>query len=158
MAPGAPSVSPALALAGLRLFTGVLWLANLAWKLPPGFGRDDPEGLLYSFRRAEADAVLPFLRDWMGSTVIPHFTLFAALVFSVELVAGALLTLGLWARVGALLGTGQALIITLLVVRAPHEWAWTYAMLILLNLVCLVAVTDGRLSATPLLRRLARTR
>lgn len=144
----------AFALAGLRIFTGLLWLVNLSWKLPPDFGRDDPEGLLYSFRLAEQDAVFGFLRELMENAVIPHFTVFAALVFAVELIAGLLLTAGVWTRIGALVGSGQAVIITLLVVRAPEEWAWTYLMLILLNVVCLVAVTDGRLSARPLLRRL----
>jgi hypothetical protein len=44
--------------------------------------------------------------------------------------------------------------ITLLVVDAPNEWFWTYAMLILVNLVCLLTVTDERLSARPALERL----
>jgi uncharacterized membrane protein YphA (DoxX/SURF4 family) len=144
----------AYALAGLRIFTGILWLANLAWKLPPDFGKDDPEGLLYSFRLAEEDAVLGFLRSFVADVVIPEFTLFAALVFAVELVAGLLLLTGVAARVGALLGTVQAIVITLLVARAPSEWFWTYAMLIALNLVCLAADTDERLSLRPALQRL----
>lgn len=144
----------AYALAGLRIFTGVLWLANLAWKLPPDFGKDDPEGLLYSFELAGGDAVLGFLRDLMSDVVIPNFTAFASLVFAVELVAGVLLTAGVLTRIGALIGTVQAIVITLLVVQAPSEWFWTYAMLIVLNLVCLVADTDERLSLRPALRRL----
>jgi uncharacterized membrane protein YphA (DoxX/SURF4 family) len=144
----------AYALAGLRIFTGILWLANLAWKLPPDFGKDDPEGLLYSFRLAEEDAVLGFLRSFMADVVIPEFTLFAVLVFAVELVAGLLLVTGVAARVGALIGTVQAIVITLLVASAPSEWFWTYAMLIALNLVCLAADTDERLSLRPALQRL----
>jgi uncharacterized membrane protein YphA (DoxX/SURF4 family) len=65
-----------------------------------------------------------------------------------------LLTLGVFTRVGALVGTGQAIVITVLVVRAPNEWVWTYLMLILLNLVCLLVPTSERLSAGPYLRRL----
>jgi thiosulfate dehydrogenase [quinone] large subunit len=132
----------------------VLWLANLSWKLPPGFGRDDPEGLLYNFRRAEEHAVFGFLQTFMREVVIPHFTLWGAIVFTIELVAGALLTLGVFTRLGALVGTVQAVMITLLVVDAPNEWFWTYAMLILVNLVCLLTVTDERLSARPALERL----
>lgn len=143
----------AYALAGLRIFTGVLWLANLSWKLPPDFGGDDPEGLSYSFELAEQDAVFGFLRDFMSDVVIPNFTLFGWLVFLAELAAGALLVTGVLTRIGGLIGTLQALIITLLVVQAPSEWFWTYAMLIVLNLVCLVAVTDERLSLAPLLQR-----
>lgn len=135
-----------LALAGLRIFVGVLWLANLSWKLPPDFGRDDPRGLLYSFRQAERHALVGPLRDFVEDVVIPHFTLFGSLVFAVELVAGVLLFLGLFTRLGALIGTGQSLAITALVVRAPNEWFWGYAMLVLLNLLPLVGPSSARLS------------
>jgi thiosulfate dehydrogenase [quinone] large subunit len=142
------------ALVGLRIFMGVLWLENLTWKLPPDFGRDDPKGLLYSFRQADEHAVLPFLRSFVHDVVIPHFTLFGSLVFAVELTAGALLTLGLFTRVGALVGTVQAVIITLLVVEAPNEWFWTYAMMIAINLVLLLTpAAAGRLSLDAWLSR-----
>ena len=32
-------------LAGLRILLGVLWLANLAWKLPPDFGKTSAQKL-----------------------------------------------------------------------------------------------------------------
>jgi len=142
-----------LALAGLRIFVGILWLANLSWKLPPDFGRDDARGLLYSFRQAERHALVSPLRDFVRDVVIPHFTLFGSLVFTVELVAGVLLLLGLFTRLGALVGTAQALAITALVVRAPNEWFWGYAMLVLLNLLPLAAPSSARLSLD---RRLGR--
>ena len=134
------------ALAGLRIFTGAIWLANLSWKLPPDFGRDDPEGLLYNFQRAEQHAVFGFLQTFVRDTVIPGFTTWAALVFAVEALAGVLLVLGLGTRLGALVGLVQAVIITLLVVQAPDEWAWTYAMLIVLQLVLLTTPSAERLS------------
>ena len=92
------------ALAGLRILLGVLWLANLSWKLPPDFGKNDAEGLLYNFRLAEEHAVIGPLQDLTREVVIPHFTLFGWLVFLAELAAGVLLLLGLWTRVGALIG------------------------------------------------------
>jgi thiosulfate dehydrogenase [quinone] large subunit len=85
--------------------------------------------------------------------VIPHFTLFGWLVFLVELTAGVLLTLGLFTRVGALVGSVEALIITLLVVRAPHEWFWTYAMFIAINLVLLLTPAAERVSVDAWLSR-----
>ena len=134
------------ALTGLRLVMGALWLANLSWKLPPDFGRDAPQGLLYNFRRAEEHAVFGFLRSFVREVVIPHYTLFGWLVFLVELTAGALLTLGLFTRLGALIGTVQALIITLLAVRAPHEWFWGYVMFIAINLALALTPASERLS------------
>jgi thiosulfate dehydrogenase (quinone) large subunit len=134
------------ALAGLRILLGVLWLANLSWKLPPDFGKNDAEGLLYTFRLAEKHAVIGPLQDIMREVVIPHFTLFGWLVFLAELVAGVLLLLGLWTRVGALIGLMQSLAITLLVVRAPDEWVWTYVMFVAIGLVVLITPSGSRLS------------
>ena len=134
------------ALAGLRILLGVLWLANLGWKLPPDFGKNDPEGLLYNFQRAEKDAVFGPLQDLTREVIIPHFTLFGWLVFLAELTAGALLLLGLWTRVGALVGLVQSIAITLLVVRAPGEWVWTYVMFVAIGIVVLVTPSGNRLS------------
>ena len=134
------------ALAGLRILLGVLWLANLSWKLPPDFGKDDAEGLLYNFRLAEEHAVIGPLQDLTREVIIPHFTLFGWLVFLAELSAGVLLLLGLWTRVGALIGLVQSIAITLLVVRAPDEWVWTYVMFVAIGLVVLVTPSGSRLS------------
>lgn len=133
-------------LAGLRILLGVLWLANLSWKLPPDFGKHDPEGLLYNFERAEQYAVVGPLRDFTREVVIPHFTLFGWLVFLAELAAGLLLLLGLWTRVGALMGLIQSITIALLVVRAPNEWVWTYVMFVAIGLVVLLTPSGSKLS------------
>jgi uncharacterized membrane protein YphA (DoxX/SURF4 family) len=136
----------AMALAGLRIFVGIVWLANLSWKLPPDFGRHDARGLLYSFELAHHWALTGPLRHLVGSVVIPHFTLFGWLVFSIELVAGVLLLLGLMTRLGALLGSAESVAILVLVGRAPSEWFWGYAMFVVLNAVPLFAAADARLS------------
>jgi uncharacterized membrane protein YphA (DoxX/SURF4 family) len=135
-----------LVLAGLRILVGVIWLANLTWKLPPDFGRNDARGLLYSFREAEHWALVEPMRHLMHSVVIPHFTVFGWLVFAVELTAGVLLTTGFHTRLGALVGTAQALTIMALVMRSPTEWFWGYAMFVALNALPLVAPSDARLS------------
>jgi uncharacterized membrane protein YphA (DoxX/SURF4 family) len=144
---GAPDAARmALVFAGLRIFVGVVWIANLSWKLPPDFGRHDARGLLYSFELAHRWALVGPLRDLVGSVVIPHFTLFGWLVFGIELSAGVLLTLGLMTRLGALLGCAESVAITLLVGRAPTEWFWGYAMFVVLNALPLVVSADARLS------------
>ncbi len=137
---------PLLVLAGLRILVGVIWLANLTWKLPPDFGRNEPRGLLYSFTEAQRYAVVEPLRSLMHDVVIPHFTLFGYLVFLVELTAGLLLTTGFRTRLGAVLGTAQSAMIMVLVMEAPTEWFWGYAMFLVLNTLPLVAPSDARLS------------
>jgi uncharacterized membrane protein YphA (DoxX/SURF4 family) len=136
----------ALALAGLRIFMGVLWLSNLTWKLPPDFGRDQPRGLMYSFHQAQHHAVSEPLRRLVTDTVIPHFTLFGWLVFLIELVAGVLLLLGWHTRVGAVVGLMQSIAITLLTVQAPNEWAWGYALFVAVSLVLVLVPSNMRLS------------
>jgi len=135
-----------LVLACLRIFVGVIWLVNLTWKLPPDFGRHDPRGLLYSFQEAERSALVEPMRHLMHSVVIPHFALFGWLVFAVELTAGVLLVTGFKTRVGAIVGTAQSLVIMALVMRAPTEWFWGYAMFVVLNALPLLAPSDARLS------------
>jgi thiosulfate dehydrogenase (quinone) large subunit len=130
----------------LRVFMGVLWLSNLSWKLPPDFGRNDPRGLMYSFRQAEQYALSEPLRRLMAHVVIPHFTLFGWQVFLVELVAGVLLLLGWHTRVGAVIGLLQAIAITVLTVRAPNQWFWGFALFVAVSLVLVVVPCNMRFS------------
>jgi uncharacterized membrane protein YphA (DoxX/SURF4 family) len=125
---------------------GVLWLSNLSWKLPPGFGRHDPRGLMYSFQQAEHHAISEPLRRLVADTVIPHFTLFGWIVFVIELVAGVLLLLGWHTRVGALVGLAQSIAITVLTIRAPNEWAWGYALFVAVSLMLALVPSNARLS------------
>lgn len=136
----------AWALAGMRVLMGVLWLANLTWKLPPDFGRDQPRGLLYSFHQAERYAVGEPLRRFMAHDVIPHFTLFGWEVFAVEALAGVLLLLGWHTRVGAVVGLVQAVSITVLTARAPNQWAWGFVLFIAVSALLVVAPCNRRLS------------
>ena len=132
--------------AGLRVLMGVLWLANLSWKLPPDFGRHDPRGLLYSFHQAEQYAVGEPLRRFMGHVVIPHFTLFGWQVFLVEAVAGVLLLLGWHTRIGAVIGLFQAIAITVLTARAPNQWFWGFVLFIAVSLLIAIVPSNRHLS------------
>ena len=64
-----------------------------------------------------------------------------------------LLLLGLWTRVGALVGLVQSIVITLLVVQAPDEWVWTYVMFVAIGVVVLVTPSGSRLSLDARRRR-----
>jgi thiosulfate dehydrogenase (quinone) large subunit len=130
----------------LRVLMGVLWLVNLAWKLPPDFGRNDPRGLLYSFRQAEHYAVTEPLRHFMADVVIPHFSIFGWQVFLVEAVAGVCLLLGWHTRIGAVIGLLQSIAITALTARAPNQWFWGFALFAAVSLVLAVVPANLRLS------------
>jgi thiosulfate dehydrogenase (quinone) large subunit len=132
--------------AGLRILMGVLWLANLSWKLPPDFGRNDPRGLMYSFHQAERYAVGGPLQRFMAHVVIPHFTIFGWQVFLVEAVAGVLLLLGWHTRIGAVVGLFQAIAITVLTARAPHQWFWGFVLFVAVSLLLAVVPANRHLS------------
>jgi len=136
----------ALALALARILAGAIWLLNLAWKLPPDFGRHDARGLYHWLVLARRNAVSPPLRAFVRDVVLPNYTVFGYLVFAIEVIAGVLLLLGFATRIGAALGTGQALVIGLMVAEAPGEWRLAYVMLAFLNALPLIAPADTRLS------------
>jgi thiosulfate dehydrogenase (quinone) large subunit len=124
----------------------VLWLANLSWKLPPDFGRNDPRGLMYSFHQAERYAVSAPLQRFMAHVVIPHFTVFGWQVFLVEAVAGVLLLLGWHTRIGAVVGLFQAIAITVLTARAPHQWFWGFVLFVAVSLLLAIVPANRHLS------------
>ena len=55
-----------------------------------------------------------------------------------EWVGGILLMLGLFTRLGSLVAIGMAANITLGILNVPHEWGWTYVMLIMLPAIFLL--------------------
>ena len=145
----------ALGLALARIVAGGIWLLNLGWKLPPDFGRHDARGLYHWLVVARDHAVSSPLRAFVRHVVLPHYTLFGSLVFAVEALAGVLLVAGFSTTIGAALGTGQAIVIGLMVANAPGEWRLAYLMMAFLNALPLLAPADLRLSLDARLGRVA---
>jgi uncharacterized membrane protein YphA (DoxX/SURF4 family) len=55
-----------------------------------------------------------------------------------ETFIGVTLILGLGTRVGSLVAIGMAANITIGILSVPHEWGWTYTMLIMFPVVFLL--------------------
>jgi hypothetical protein len=136
-APPPPRVS-GIALAGLRILAGLIWLANVVWKLPPDFGEKTRGGLYFWTHLAVDHPVLPPYSWLIEHLVLPNFTAFGWLVFVVESALAVLLLTGTAVRLAALIGVGQSLAIGLSVAEAPNEWPWAYAMMIGIHLVLLL--------------------
>jgi len=75
--------------------------------------------------------------------VLPNFTFFGWLVLLVEAALGAFLVIGLATRFWALIGIAQTVVIALSVLNAPHEWYWSYLLMLLVH-VALFATAAGR--------------
>ncbi|OGO36305.1 MAG: hypothetical protein A2Z03_02010 [Chloroflexi bacterium RBG_16_56_8] len=75
-----------------------------------------------------------FLRGF----VIPNFSWMAWIIFATELFITVTILFGILARLGALVGTAQALNLTIGLLPVPAEWEWTYIMLTTLNFVLLM--------------------
>jgi thiosulfate dehydrogenase (quinone) large subunit len=131
-------------LALVRITVGLLWLQNLSWKTPPGFGRGDPPGGLYlSASYAVSHEVLRPYAWLMERFVLPNFTFFGWMVLIVEAALGAFLLIGLATRFWALVGIAQTVAIALSVLNAPNEWYWSYLLMLLVHLA-LFATAAGR--------------
>jgi hypothetical protein len=66
--------------------------------------------------------------------VLPHFYLFAPVVYGLEVLTAVSLILGCFMRLGAVIGALQIANLWLGLYSAPGEWPWTYFFLMLLML------------------------
>lgn len=129
---GVPTASDRL-FAAARIALGLYWLYEQHWKLPPDFGLHQPRGLMFSFQQSIQYPTLGPYRTFLQDVVVPHFHLFGWLVFLGETLIGMLLTLGLFTRLAALLGTLEA--VNLLVSQgATPEGLWIYLAILAANL------------------------
>jgi thiosulfate dehydrogenase [quinone] large subunit len=147
-----------------RILYGYLWWQQSAWKVPADdFGRISGGGLWYWVQQAIQHPTLAAYKDFQLAVVLPHWTLFGWLTLTTETFIAVSLLLGLATRLGALVALGMAANITLSILNVPHEWGWTYTML--LTLPALFLLTDAGRSfgldaflAPPLERSAARGR
>jgi uncharacterized membrane protein YphA (DoxX/SURF4 family) len=110
------------------------------WKLPP-FYTDHPErpfgetGLAYWMGLMGKHAAIPLQADFVNNIVLPHFYLFAPVVYSLEVLTGVSLMLGVFVRLFGVIGALQILNLWLGLYSAPGEWPWTYFFLLLLQVM-----------------------
>lgn len=124
----------------IRLVMGAFWWQQSLWKLPP-FYTDHPEsafgetGLAYWMGLMGKHAAIPLQADFVNNIVLPHFYLFAPIVYSLEVLTAVSLMLGGLVRLFAIIGALQILNLWLGLYSAPGEWPWTYFFLFLLQVM-----------------------
>ena len=137
-----------------RVSIGILWFAQLFWKLPPSFGCPPNFAVTTDFSARSSG-----LCDWVGlmtlysrwpvqaylvkNLVVPNIAWMGWVIFLMEAFVGVSLILGLLTRLGGLAALLQAVNLLIGVSAVPGEWPWTYVMLAVLGLV-FTAVPAGR--------------
>ena len=143
----APSRLSGALIAVVRVGVALLWIQNVSWKDPRGFG------LLREFTQdAVEHPVFPPYSWLVEHLVLPNFTFFGWSVLLVESFLGAFLLIGLATRFWALVGMAQTVAIALSVLNAPGEWVWSYLLMLLAH-VALFATAAGRYAGLDALLR-----
>jgi hypothetical protein len=123
-----------------RLLIGCMWWQQTLWKLPP-FYTDHPEqpfgetGLAYWMGVMGKSAAIPWQADFVNNIVLPHFYLFAPVVYAAEVLTAVSLILGIFVRFWGLIGALQILNLWLGLYNAEGEWPWTYFFLLVTQLI-----------------------
>ncbi|HSR34985.1 MAG TPA: DoxX family membrane protein [Anaerolineae bacterium] len=136
-----------------RVLIGLLWLVSLRWKLPPDFAPATGKGLMDWLQLEVEHAAFGFYGNFVESIVIPNFTLFAWLVFLLELLIGLMLVTGTWTRLGATLGLLMAVNLGIGLLEVPGEWPWSYIMLAMWHAVFVITAAGRVLGIDAWLRQ-----
>jgi uncharacterized membrane protein YphA (DoxX/SURF4 family) len=139
-----------------RLLIGGLWWQQTLWKLPPTY-TDSPDGvsggLHYWVGEMVQHAAFSWQSAFVAQVVQPHFYFFAPQVYGTEVVIAISLLLGLFTKIGGVLGALMAINLWLGLYRAPYEWSWTYFFLILLQITFIVYSAGRSLGIDAILNR-----
>jgi uncharacterized membrane protein YphA (DoxX/SURF4 family) len=133
------ATAPLWPLAVARILYGYLWWQQSAWKVPSDdFGRKSGGGLWYWVHQGIQYPTLNVYKDFQVNVVIAHWTFFGWMTLITETFIAVTLILGLATRLGSLVAIGMAANITVSILTVPHEWGWTYTMLIMFPVLFLL--------------------
>jgi TQO small subunit DoxD len=90
--------------------------------------------------------------SFLNGFVLPNFSWMSWAIFGLELFITITMLLGLFGRLGALLGTLQALNLTIGLLPVPGEWEWTYLLLTAINFTLLITAANRFIGLDSLLR------
>ena len=123
---------------------GLLWLEGASWKvIVDGRLALNYDGLAYWASRGSEFPVLGAYKWLLDSIILPNIELFLPVVFLVELTIGLLFVTGKFVRIAAAMAIMQTLAITLSVLNAPHEWKWSYFLMLLVAVIFFVMPTTS---------------
>lgn len=116
-----------------RFLIGAMWWQQSVWKAPPEFS-----GLHYWMEEMVKWSSTPLQQWFVKDVILEHYHFFAPQVYGFEVLVALSLIIGLFTRLGALLGMLMAINLWLGLYRSPGEWPWTYFFLIITQIMFLV--------------------
>ena len=140
---------------GVRILVGLLWLANVHWKVPPDFGEDTGGGL-YKFSESVTrhSPFAPF--TWFTEEVIlPNFVLFGWITLVVETLLALFLLIGYRTKLACVVGflISVPIFLSVLYYDRADEWSWAYFMMFGLHLVLIAANAGHHIGVDGVLAR-----
>ena len=143
------AMAPLWPLGLARIVYGLLWWQQSKWKVPSDdFGRKSGGGLWYWVQQEIQYPTITAYKAFLVNVLIPHWTFFGYMTLVTETFIGVTLILGLFTRLGAFVALGMAANITMGILSVPHEWVWTYTMLIMPTCVAYLPMVGTRSSLT----------
>lgn len=139
-----------------RILLGSMWWQQTLWKLPPYY-TDLPSvpdsGLKHWMIEMVNNAAFGIQSTFVKDIVLPNYTIFAPMVYCIEVLIATSLILGIFTRLGATLGALMAINLWLGLYRSPTEWPWTYFFLVLLQVTFAVFQVGRGLGIDAILAR-----
>jgi len=130
----------------VRGVVGLMWWQQSLWKVPPDF-----DSLRHWVDEMIKNAAFPIQAQLLQSIVLPNFTAFGYLIYSLEVMIGISLIIGLFVRATSTIGALMIFNIYLGLYRSDSEWPWTYAFLVLLMVLFAVERYGRSLGADALI-------
>jgi thiosulfate dehydrogenase [quinone] large subunit len=129
-----------------RLIIGYLWITQIAWKMPPTFGcppnfavstslQHRTTGLCDWTGLMAAYSKVPLHAEFIRNVILPNISWMGWGIWLMEVIIATSLILGVFTRLGALIGFIQAVNLYIGLTALPFEWYWTYGMLYTLELI-----------------------
>lgn len=138
-----------------RISVGLMWLANVHWKVPPDFGENNNGGLFkYSDSVTRNSPFAPF--TWVTEEIIlPNFAFFGWFTLIVETILAGLLIVGYRTKIVALAGAAMAvpIMLSVLYYDRADEWSWAYILMITAHLLLYASDAGAFLGVDGVLRR-----
>lgn len=142
-----------ITIAFVRVGVALLWMQNVAWKVPPDFGQASKTGLWEWANKAIDYPVFPPYTWAVQNIVLPNFALFGWLVLLIEGGLAAFLLVGFLTKFWAVVGLAQTMAITFSVLNAPNEWHWSYYLMFFVHLMLIVSAAGRSYGMDALVRK-----